>query len=327
MIRRRDFITGVGATAWPVMARAQQTERVHRIGILSPLPPGDSVAQIRIAAFMQGLQEFGWTIGRNVRVEMRWASKADDLRKMASELTALSPNVILAPGSASMNPLLQSTKTIPVVFVHVADPVGAGFIESLSHPGGNATGFTLFEYSTSTKWLEILAHIAPGVKRVAVLRDATIGAGIGQFSAIQAMAQSLKIEILPINVRAESDIERGILALTVAPGGALIVPGSGSAIQHRNLIIGLVAEHKLPAIYFERSFVIEGGLISYGPDLVFQYRQAAAYVDRILKGEKPADLPVQAPTKYELVINLKTAKALGLTVLPTLLATADEVIE
>jgi putative ABC transport system substrate-binding protein len=235
--------------------------------------------------------------------------------------------VILAPGSATTNPLLQSTKTIPVVFVHVADPVGAGFFEGLSHPGGNATGFTLFEYSTSTKWLELLAQIAPSVKRVAVLRDATLGAGIGQFSAIQAMAQSIQIEILPINVRVESDIERGILALAKAPNGGLIVPGSASAIHNRNLIIRLVADRKLPAIYFERSFVAEGGLISYGPDLVFQYRQAAAYVDRILKGEEPANLPVQTPTKFETVVNLKTAKTLGLSPPQTLLAVADEVIE
>jgi putative ABC transport system substrate-binding protein len=312
---------------WSLPAQAQQTQRVYRIGILSPLSPGDAVAQTRIAAFMQGLQEFGWAIGRNVRVEMRWANKADDLRRMASELAALAPDVILAPGSATTNPLLQVTKTIPLVFVHVADPVGAGFVESLSRPGGNATGFTLFEYSTSTKWLDILAQIAPGVRRVAVLRDATLGAGIGQFSAIQAMAQSLKIEILPINVRAESDIERGISALSEAPNGGLIVPGSGFAIQNRSLIIRLVAERKLPAVYFERSFVVEGGLVSYGPDIVFQYRQAAAYVDRILKGEKPANLPVQAPTKFETVVNVKTAKALGLSAPQTLLAVADEVIE
>jgi putative ABC transport system substrate-binding protein len=329
MTTRRTFVTLLGgaAAAWPLAVRAQQSQRMRRVGILSPLPADDANGQVRIAAFLQGLQEFGWAVDRNVRMEIRWGGKADDMRKYAAELAALAPEVILAPGSASTGPLLQATRAVPIVFVHVADPVGAGFVESLARPGGNATGFTLFEYATSTKWLELLKQIAPGVKRVAITRDATIGAGIGQFSAIQAMAQSLSVEITPVNVRDAADIERGVVSLTRVPNGGLIVPGSGSAVRHRDLIVTLAAQHKLPAVYFERLFVAAGGLISYGPDLVHQYRQAAGYVDRILKGEKPADLPVQEPTKYELVINLKTAKALGITVPPTLLARADEVIE
>jgi putative ABC transport system substrate-binding protein len=329
MTTRRTFVTLLGgaAAAWPLAVRAQQSQRMRRVGILSPLPADDANGQVRIAAFLQGLQEFGWAVDRNVRMEIRWGGKADDMRKYAAELAALVPEVILAPGSASTGPLLQATRAVPIVFVHVADPVGAGFVESLARPGGNATGFTLFEYATSTKWLELLKQIAPGVKRVAITRDATIGAGIGQFSAIQAMAQSLSVEITPVNVRDAADIERGVVSLTRVPNGGLIVPGSGSAVRHRDLIVTLAAQHKLPAVYFERLFVAAGGLISYGPDLVHQYRQAAGYVDRILKGEKPADLPVQEPTKYELVINLKTAKALGLTVPQSLLARADEVIE
>jgi putative ABC transport system substrate-binding protein len=329
-MRRREFLGGVlggAAATFPLALRAQQSQRMRRVGILSPLPADDANGQVRIAAFLQGLQEFGWAVDRNVRMEIRWGGKADDMRKYAAELAALAPEVILAPGSASTGPLLQATRAVPIVFVHVADPVGAGFVESLARPGGNATGFTLFEYATSAKWLELLKQIAPDVKRVAITRDATIGAGIGQFSAIQAMAQSLSVEITPVNVRDAADIERGVVSLTRVPNGGLIVPGSGSAVRHRDLIVTLAAQHKLPAVYFERLFVAAGGLISYGPDLVHQYRQAAGYVDRILKGEKPADMPVQAPTKYQLVINLKTAKAIGFTFPPAVHARADEVIE
>ena len=270
----------------------------------------------------------GWTDGRNVRIDIRWgAGDADRIRKYAAELVALAPDVILATGSAAVGPLLQATRTVPIVFVHVADPVGAGFVESLARPGGNATGFTTFEYGMSGKWLELLKEIAPGVTRAAVLRDPAIAAGIGQFGAIQSVAPSLGVEVSPVDVRDAGEIERAVAAFARAPNGGLIVTASALAIVHRDLIITLAARHKLPAVYFARYFVTGGGLISYGPDLVDQYRRAAGYVDRILKGEKPADLPVQAPTKYELVINLKTAKALGLDVPPTLLARADEVIE
>jgi putative ABC transport system substrate-binding protein len=288
----------------------------------------DPEGQTRLGAFVQGLQQLGWTDGRNVRIDIRWTvSNFDDTRKFAAELLALSPDVILAPGSATVGPLLQATRTVPIVFVHVPDPVGAGFVDSLARPGGNATGFMGYEYSLAGKWLELLKQIAPGVTRVAVIRDSAITGGIGQFSAIQSVAPSLGVDVTPINMRDAPEIERGITAFARSSNGGLILTGSGLAGVHRDLIITLAARHKLPAVYYERLFVTGGGLISYGLNLVDQFRRAADYVDRILKGEKPADLPVQAPTKYELVINLKTAKALGLEIPTSVLARADEVIE
>ena len=329
-MRRREFITlfSGAAAAWPLAARAQQPERMRRIGVLITTAADDPEGQARLAAFVQGLQQLGWIDGSNVRIETRWpAGNADDTRRFAAELLALAPDVILAPGSATVGPLLQATRAVPIVFVHVPDPVGAGVVDSLARPGGNATGFTGFEYGFSGKWLELLKQIAPGVTRAAVIRDPAITAGIGQWGAIQAVAPSVGVQVSPINARDAGEIERTIIAFARSSKGGLIVTGSGLAGFHRDLIITLAARHKLPAVYFERFFVTAGGLISYGPDLVDQYRRAAGYVDRILKGEKPADLPVQAPTKYELVINLKTAKALGLDIPPMLLARADEVIE
>jgi putative ABC transport system substrate-binding protein len=286
------------------------------------------MAQARNGAFLQGLQQSGWTIGRNVQVETRWAAgDADRLRRYAVGLVALAPDVILATGNAGVVPLLQATRTVPIVFVIVPDPVGAGFVDSLARPGGNATGFISFEYGTSAKWLELLKDIAPGVTRAAVVRDPTLASGPGMFAAIQSMSPSLGMEVTPVNARDAPEIERTVAAFARSANEGLIVTGSALVAIHRHLIITLAAWHTLPAVYYERSFVGAGGLISYGPDYVDQYRRAAGYVDRILKGDKPADLPVQAPTKYELVINLKTAKALGLDVPPTLLARADEVIE
>jgi putative tryptophan/tyrosine transport system substrate-binding protein len=329
-VKRREFITLLGgATAWPLAARAQQTERVRRIGVLVASPEDDAEFQARMAAFNEGLTKLGWTEGRNVRIDTRWATtNADDLRKHAAELAASTPDVLVAAsGTATVAALLQATRTVPIVFVVVIDPVGAGFVPSLARPGGNVTGFLAFEYGLSGKWLEVLKQIAPEVKRVAVLRDATIASGIGQFGAIQSAAPSLGMEASPVNVRDVGDIERDIAAFARSSNGGAVVTGSPEALRHRDLIITLAARHRLPAVYAYRSFVSEGGLISYGPDFVDQYRRAAGYVDRILKGEKPADLPVQAPTKYELVINMKTARALGLDVPPMLLARADEVIE
>ena len=329
-MRRRDFIKVIAgsAAAWPLAARAQQGERVRRIGVLMPLGATDAEAQTRVGAFLQGLQEFGWAVGRNVRTEIRWAGgDADEIRKYASELATLAPDVILSTGSSTLGPLLRATRAVPIVFVVIVDPVGAGYIASLARPGGNATGFTAFEYGLSAKWLELLKQIAPGVTRAAVLRDPNITAGIGQFGAIRSAAPALGIDVSPVNLLDASEIEQAVTEFARAPGGGLIVPGSALAVVHRGLIIALAARYKLPAVYWIRTPVTDGGLISYGPDLIDQYRRAASYVDRILKGEKPADLPVQAPTKYELVINLKTAKAIGLTVPPTLLAQADEVIE
>jgi putative ABC transport system substrate-binding protein len=328
-MKRREFITLVGgAAAWPLAARAQQSQRVRRIGVLSNLAADDPEALARDAAFLQALQQLGWTDGRNVKIDYRWSGgNADDTRKHVTELVALAPDVILVSGSAAVGPLLQATRTVPIVFMTVPDPVGAGFVDSLARPGGNATGFTSFEFGISAKWLDLLKQIVPGVTRVAVIRDPAISAGTGQFGAIQAVAPLLGVEVSPVNVRDAGEIERAVTAFARAPNSGLIVTGSALAVVHRNLIVTLAARHKLPAVYFERFFVTGGGLISYGPSIVDQYRRAAAYVDRILKGAKPADLPVQAPTKYELVINLKTAKALGLKVPPTLLATADEVIE
>ena len=327
-MQRRALITLLaGAAAWPLAAHAQQLDRIRRIGAFAGIEE-DAEGQARFAAFLQGLRQLGWTDGRNVRIDYRWGGgNADNIRKDAAELAALAPDVILAAGAAVVGPLLQATRTVPIVFVIVPDPVGAGFVDSLARPGGNATGFITYEYSISAKWLELLKQIAPDVTRAAVLRDPAISTGIGQFGAIQSVAPSLGVEISPVNVRDAGEIERAIAAFARSSNGGLIVTGSALAVVHRDLIITLAARHKLSAVYFQRFFVTTGGLISYGPDYLDQFRRAAGYVDRILKGEKPADLPVQAPTKYELVINLKTAKALGLTMPTTLLATADEVIE
>jgi putative tryptophan/tyrosine transport system substrate-binding protein len=329
-MRRRDFITllGVTAAAWPLAARAQQGERVRRIGVLMNQAADDPEGQARLIAFVQALQQFGWTDGRNVRIDTRWAAgDADRIRQYAAEFAAPAPDVILATGSFGVGPLLQATRAVPIVFVIVPDPVGAGFVDNLARPGGNATGFLQFEYALSGKWLELLKQVAPSVTRAAVIRDPAITAGIGQFGVIQSVAQSLGVEVSPVNVRDPGEIERAVAAFARTPNVGLIVTGSALATVHRRLIINLAARHKLPAAYVSRYFVTDGGLISYGADLVDQYRQAAGYVDRILKGEKPADLPVQAPTKYELVINLKTAKALGLQIPDKLIAIADEVIE
>ena len=332
-MRRREFIALLGGAAvvplaLPRAARAQQPERMRRVGVLMGPAADDPEGQARIAAFLQGLQQLGWTEGRNVRIDTRWATaKADNIRRYAAELIALAPDVILATGSAILAPLLQATRAVPIVFVHVPDPVGAGFVDSLAQPGGNATGFINFEYGISGKWLELLKEIAPGVTRAAVIRDAAITAGIGQWGAIQSVAPSVGVEVSPVNVHDAGEIERALAVFGRASNSGLIVTASALATVHRNLIITLAARYKLPAVYSERTFVNAGGLISYGPDLVDQYRRAAGYVDRILKGEKPAGLPVQVPTKYETVINLKTAKALGLTLPPALLARADEVIE
>ena len=330
MMKRREFITLLGGAVatWPVGAQAQQPERMRRIGVLMSTGADHPESQARLAAFLQGLEEFGWAVGRNVRIDIGWArGSAEGHRKSAAELVALAPEVILSTGSASTGPLQQITRTMPIVFVIVPDPVGAGFVASLARPGGNMTGFLSFEYGISGKWLELLKQVVPGVTRAAIIRDPAISAGIGQFAAIASIAPSLGVEAVPINVSDASEIERALTAFARSGNAGLIVTGSAFALIHRDLIVRLAAQHKLLAVYYERSFVTAGGLISYGPDFIDLYRQAAAYVDRILKGEKPSDLPVQAPTKYELVINLKTAKALGLTVPPMLLARADEVIE
>jgi putative tryptophan/tyrosine transport system substrate-binding protein len=315
--------------AWPLAARAQQADRMRRVGVLEARAADDREGQARLAVFLQGLQELGWTDGRNVRIDYRWAAAdADRYRIYAAELVALSPDVILSSASASVAALLQTTRTVPIVFVNVIDPVGAGFVARLARPGGNATGFTPFEYSLSGKWLELFKEIAPNLTRIAILRDPAIATGIGQFAAIQAMAPSSSgVELSPIDVRDPGEIERDVAAFARESNGGLIVTASSGAIVHRELIIMLAARHRLPAVYPFRYFVTSGGLISYGPDPIDQFRRAAGYVDRILKGEKAADLPVQSPTKYELAINLKTAKALGLTMPPSLLARADEVIE
>jgi putative ABC transport system substrate-binding protein len=328
-MRRREFITLLGgAAAWPLAARAQQPERMRRIGVLMSLAPDDPDGRARNVAFLQGLQQLGWTDGRNVQIDHRWGGgDADSLRKYAAELVALAPDALLASGTVTVTPLLQVTRTIPIVFVQVADPVGAGFVDSLAKPGRNATGFTLFEYGISGKWLELLKEIAPRVTRAAIIRDPDITAGIGQFGAMQSVAPSLGMELSPINMRDAGEIERGVAAFARTSNGSLVVTTSALSVVHRDLIIALAARHELPAVYYRRLFVTSGGLISYGPDIFDQHQRAASYIDRILKGEKPADLPVQAPTKYELVINLKTAKGLGITVPPTLLARADEVIE
>jgi putative tryptophan/tyrosine transport system substrate-binding protein len=326
-MRRRKFIQAITAfAAWPFAARAQQAERMRRIGVLMGQAADDPVGQARVKAFQQGLQQLGWTDGRNVRIDYRWAAgNVENSRKYAAELVALAPDVIMASGGA-VGPVLQATRTVPIVFANTTDPVGSGFVDSLSRPGGNATGFMLFEYSLSAKWVELLKQIAPGVTRAAVLRDPATS-GIGQFAIVQSVAPSVGVEVSPINLRDAGEIERAVTAFARAANGGLIVAASALATVHRDLIITLAARHKLPAVYYNRLFVTDGGLISYGPDPLDQYRRAAGYVDRILKGEKPANLPVQAPTKYELVINLRTAKALGLDVPQSLLARADEVIE
>jgi putative ABC transport system substrate-binding protein len=328
-LERREFVMLLGGlAAWPVAAWGQQADRVRRIGVLVGAAADDAVFQARLAAFHQGLALLGWGIGRNVRIDTRWATtNADEIRRHAAELVALAPEVILAGGNSSVGPVLQATRTIPIVFAMVVDPVATGFVDSLARPGGNATGFMLYEYSLSGKWLEMLKQIAPSVTRVAVLRDATQGFATSMFAAIQAMAPSLRVEVIPVNMRDAGEIEQSVETFARSPNGGLIVVGGGAAVRHRDLIVTLAARHKLPAVYWERFFVAAGGLLSYGPDLIDNYRRAAGYVDRILKGEKPAGLPVQAPVKYEMVINLKTARALGLEVPASLLARADEVIE
>ena len=328
-MRRRDFIKGIAGTVttWPLAARAQQRERMRHIGVLGGVAADDPEAHALYAAFLQGLQQLGWTEGTNVRIDSRWTvGDAGDVHKSAAELVALTPDVILAIG-VTVGPLLQVTHTVPIVFTIVPDPVGSGFVNSLSRPGGNATGFTMFEYGLCGKWLELLKEIAPGITRGAVLRDATVNEGTGQFAVIQSVAPSVGVDVSAINIRDVTEIEHAVAAFAGSPNGGLIVTASGLSVVHRDLIITLAARYKLPAVYFERFLIAAGGLISYGPNFADQFRQAAGYVDRVLKGEKPADLPVQAPTSYELAINLKTAKALGLEIPPTVLAHAAELIE
>jgi putative tryptophan/tyrosine transport system substrate-binding protein len=325
--RRKFTLLGGAAVAWPLAARAQQDERMRRIGVLTYIAADDAEGQARHAAFTQALGRLGWSEGRNLRIDVRWAN-AGDVQRHAAELVAAAPDVLVAAsGTATMAPLLQATRTIPIVFAIVIDPVGAGFVASLAKPGGNATGFMAYEYSMSGKWLELLKEITPGVTRAAVLRDPAVASGIGQFGAVQIVAPALGVQLTPVDVRDAGEIERAIAAFARGSNGGVIVTAGTLATAHRELIATVAARHKLPAVFPNRYYVSGGGLISYGPDFIEQFRRAAGYVDRILKGEKPADLPVQAPTKYELVVNLKTAKALGLEVPPTLLARADEVIE
>jgi putative ABC transport system substrate-binding protein len=329
MILRRTFIAGFGAAAaWPLAARAQGAGRVRRIGMLMHLTADDPEATARLTAFVQGLQELGWSQGRNVRVDARWGGADPGLfRRYAAELVALAPDVILASTTPAMSALQQTTGDVPVVFVIVIDPVSAGFVSSLARPGRNVTGFALNEYSMSAKWLELLKQIAPNVKRVGVLRDPTVVSSIGQLAAIQTLASSLGVELTPVDTRDASEIERDLTAFARGPNGGLIITGGPATAVNRNPIIALAARHRLPALYPYRYMVADGGLVSYGPDLIDPYRQAASYVDRILRGEKPADLPVQQATKFELVVNLTTAKTLGLTIPESFLARADEVIE
>jgi putative tryptophan/tyrosine transport system substrate-binding protein len=328
-MKRREFIAGFGsAAAWPVVVRAQQPDRIRRIGMLTGLASDDQEAQTRNATFLRALQELGWTVGRNLRIDYRWGpGNADLYRRQAGELVALEPDVIVTNGTTTVGPVLQTTSKVPVVFVDVIDPVGGGFVESLARPGRNAAGFAFAEYAVAGKWVQLLKEIAPDVKRVAVIRNPSVASGSGQFGAIQAVAPFLKMEASPIDAREAGEIERGITALAPYSNVGLIVTANGTTLVHRDLIIRLAARLKLPVVYWQRVFVTGGGLISYGFDAHDQYRRAASYVDRILKGEKPADLPVQRAVKIELVINLKTAKALGLTIPETLLATADEVIQ
>ena len=327
-MRRREFITLIGSAsvAWSLAARAQEPKR--RIGMLMSMAEEDPEGQARVRAFVDGLQQLGWTDGHNVRIDIRWAGNPADTGKYAAELVALAPDVIFASASVNVAALRRITRSVPIVFANVIDPVGAGFVASLARPGGNTTGFSSFEYSLSGKWLELLKEIAPNLTRVAVVRDSLLAAGIGQYAAIQALApQSLGVELTPIDVQDPSEMERAIIAFAREQNGGLIVTGSLAAARHRKLIIALALQHRLPNVYGFRYYATSGGLASYGPDIIDVHRRAAAYVDRVLKGEKPADLPVQAPTKYELVINLKTAKALGITVPQTVLGRADEVIE
>ena len=329
-MRRREFITLLGGAAatWPLAARGQQGERVRRIGVLINMAADDPEGHARITAFAQGLQEAGWTTGRNVRIDYRWGGAgADAMAKYAAELVALAPDVILAATSSSVVALQRITRTIPIVFVQVIDPVSAGFVASLARPGGNATGFTIIEYGFSGKWLELLKEIAPRITRAAVIRDPTGAFQMGQMGAIQSVAPSLGVELRPVEARDAGEIERAVTAFARSGNGGLIVLSGNSSLAHRELIVTLAARERLPAVYADRVFVARGGLMSYDTNRIEQYRRAVGYVDRVLKGENPADLPVQAPTKYELVINLKAAKALGLDVPPTLLARADEVIE
>jgi putative ABC transport system substrate-binding protein len=330
VMKRREVITLLGGAAatWPLAVRAQQAERMRRIGVLLPAVADDPEWQARVGAFLQALALLGWTIGRNVRIDIRWATtNAGEIRRHAAELAALAPDVILAGGATPAGPLLQATSIVPIVFTFGIDPVGAGLVDSLARPGGNATGFMSYEFSIGGKWLGLLKEIAPGLTRVAVLRDATQAFAMSLFAAIQAVAPSLGVEVIPVNMRDAGEIEQSVETFARSPNGGMIAVGSAAVVRHRELILMLAARLKLPAVYWERFLVAAGGLMSYGPDLVEQFRQAAGYVGRILKGEKPADLPVQAPTKYRLIINLKTAKTLGLTVPDALLARADEVIE
>jgi putative ABC transport system substrate-binding protein len=330
-IGRREFITLLGgaAAAWPLTTRAQQSAgRMRRVGVLLPATADGRDYQAWAGAFLQELGQLGWSIGRNVEIDMHWATaNAENIRRHATELAALAPEVILTFGVSTVGPLLQATRTVPIVFTLVNDPIGAGFVDSLARPGGNVTGLMTTEFSIAGKWLELLKQIAPGVTRVAVLRDPSTPVGPAQFGVIQTVAPSLRVEVNPVNMRDTGEIERAVAAFARSANGGLILTPSGLAVDHRDLIITLSAQHRLPAVYFQRAFVAAGGLISYGPDYVEQFRQAAGYVDRILKGEKPGDLPVQQPTKFELVINQKTAKSLGLEIPPTLIARADEVIE
>ena len=328
-MKRREFITLLGgAAAWPLAARAQQPGGMRRIGVLMSTAADDPEGQARIAAFLQGLQQLGWTVGRNVRIEYRWSGGAPERARIyATELAALAPDVIVTGGASYVAALQQATRTVPIVFATATDPVGGGLVASLARPGGNVTGFTTFEYGSSAKWLELLKQIGPRLMRVAVIRDPSLPTGTGQLGAIQSASPSFGVELSPVDVRDVAELGRAVAAFAHGSNGGLIVQASPLATVHRDLIVTLAARHKLPAVYPERHFVAAGGLISYGPDYADQYRQAAGYVDRILKGEKPADLPVQAPTKYEMVLNLKTAKALGLEMPAALLARADEVIE
>jgi putative ABC transport system substrate-binding protein len=327
-MKRREFITLLGgAAAWPVVARGQQSRRMRRIGVLLSVAADDPESQTRLTAFVQTLQELGWTVGRNIQIDFRWAT--DDASRIgyAAELVALRPEVILASSGLVVGALQQKTRTVPIVFANAVDPVGAGLVASLARPGGNATGFAAYEFSLAAKWLELLKDIAPRITRVAILRDPTVPAGSAPFGAIQGAASSLRVEVVPIDTRDAGELERAVTAFAQTPNGGLILVAPAFAANSRDLIVTLAARHGLPAIYPARRFVANGGLISYGPADIDVYRRAAEYVDRILEGEKPADLPVQMPSKYELAINLKTAKALGLTIPPTVLALADDVIE
>jgi ABC-type uncharacterized transport system substrate-binding protein len=328
-MKRRDFIAFLGgvAAARPLAVLAQQPERIYHIGMLNALESDDPEAQARIAVFQQTLQQLGWVVGRNLTIEIRQiGGDVGRLRSYAAELVALAPDVIVTIGGAAITPMQQATRTIPIVFVNAPDPVGAGVVQSMARPGGNITGFSNFEYSMSGKWAELLKQVAPNLSRALVLRDPASAAGIGQFAAVRAVAQSLGVELTPVDVRDTDEIERNVSAFARSGNGGMIVTAAGTGAR-RKLIISLAARHKLPAVYPYRYYAVDGGLVTYGPNTLDPLRRAAGYVDRILKGEKPADMPAQAPTKYELIVNLQTAKTLGLTMPQSLLATADEVIE